>query len=72
MKRRFMPKDSLSSLKLLVNNSAFDDKDVMKAFEDTLKDLCSGMLPLGGGVNRGNGCFEGTIKRNGEPIYGNN
>ena len=59
-------------LKLLVSNSAFDDKDVMTAFEDTLKDLCSGMLPLGGGVNRGNGCFEGTIKRNGEPIYGDN
>ena len=49
-------------LKLLVNNSAFDDKVVKTAFEETLKDLCSGMLPLGGGVNRGNGCFEGTIK----------
>jgi CRISPR/Cas system CSM-associated protein Csm3 (group 7 of RAMP superfamily) len=59
-------------LKLLVNNSAFDDKDVKTAFEDTLKDLCSSMLPLGGGVNRGNGCFEGTIKRNGELIYENN
>jgi len=59
-------------LNLLVHNSAFVDKDVKGAFECTLKDLCSGMLPLGGGVNRGNGCFEGTIKRNGELIYGNN
>lgn len=59
-------------LKLLVNNDAIDDKDVKEAFENTLKDLCSCMLPLGGGVNRGNGCFEGTIKRNGELIYGNN
>ena len=59
-------------LKLMVNNTAFDDKDVKTAFEDALKDLCSGMLPLGGGVNRGNGCFEGTIKRNEELIYGNN
>lgn len=59
-------------LKLMVNNTAFVDKDVKTAFENTLKDLCSGMLPLGGGVNRGNGCFEGTIKRNGELIYGNN
>lgn len=50
-------------LKLLVNNSAFDDKDVKTAFEDAVKDLCSGMLPLGGGVNRGNGCFEGTINK---------
>lgn len=49
-------------LKLIVNNHAFDD-DVNTAFEDTLKDLCSGLLPLGGGINRGNGCFEGTIKK---------
>jgi CRISPR/Cas system CMR subunit Cmr4 (Cas7 group RAMP superfamily) len=60
-------------LNLLVNNAAFKDNDLVKtAFEDTLKDLCSGMLPLGGGVNRGNGCFEGTIKRDGELIYENN
>lgn len=60
-------------MKLIVNNAAFTKNDLVKtAFEDTLKDLCSGMLPLGGGVNRGNGCFEGTIKRNGEQIYGNN
>ena len=59
-------------LKLIVNERGFEDKDIKAAFEDTLKDLCSGMLPLGGGVNRGNGCFEGTIKRNGELIYGNN
>lgn len=60
------------NLKLVVNNDAFKDKDVQTAFEDSLRDICSGMLPLGGGVNRGNGCFEGTIKRNGELIYGNN
>ena len=59
-------------LKLIVNDNAFENKEVQNAFEDTLRDLCSGMLPLGGGVNRGNGCFEGTIKRNGELIYGNN
>lgn len=61
------------NLKLLVNNAAFKGNDLVKtAFEDALKDLCSGMLPLGGGVNRGNGCFEGTIKRDGELIYENN
>ena len=48
---------------LFVNNEVFEDKDVKTAFEDTLEDLCTGMLPLGGGVNRGNGCFEGTIKK---------
>ena len=60
------------SLKLTINNSAFEDENIKTAFEMTLKDLCSGMLPLGGGVNRGNGCFEGTIKRNGVTIYENN
>lgn len=29
------------------------------AFEQTLKDICNGLLPLGGGVNRGNGIFTG-------------
>ncbi len=59
-------------LTLIVNNNAFVDRDVKNAFELSLIDLCSGMLPLGGGVNRGNGCFNGTIKKNGELIYENN
>lgn len=42
---------------------------VMEAFENALTDLCRGMLPLGGGVNRGNGCFTGTLKKNQEIIY---
>lgn len=33
------------------------DKDVDKAFACAIEDLCNGMLPLGGGVNRGNGVF---------------
>lgn len=65
-------KEQSFELKLLVNSNAFKDEKIKTAFEETLKDLCSGKLPLGGGVNRGNGCFEGTIKRNGELIYGNN
>ena len=65
-------KEQSFELKLLVYSDAFKDEKVKTAFEETLKDLCSGMLPLGGGVNRGNGCFEGKIIRNGELIYGNN
>lgn len=34
-------------------------ENVRKAFEAALDDLCNGLLPLGGGTNRGNGCFEG-------------
>lgn len=64
---------------IMVNNQAFKDnvvgeekiekENIQYALEQSLKDLCSGMLPLGGGVNRGNGCFEnGKLFRNGEQI----
>lgn len=53
---------------IMVNNQAFrnnvdgeekiEGKDIIDAFESALYDVCAGMLPLGGGVNRGNGCFE--------------
>jgi CRISPR/Cas system CSM-associated protein Csm3 (group 7 of RAMP superfamily) len=39
-----------------------DDK-VKEAFEKTLEDICSGMLPLGGGVMRGHGCFTGKWEK---------
>ncbi len=32
---------------------------IYQALENALDDICNGMLPLGGGVNRGNGVFEG-------------
>lgn len=43
--------------------------EILKAFESALTDVCKGMLPLGGGVNRGNGCFTGVLKRDNEVIY---
>lgn len=36
------------------------NSDYLKAFECALNDLCTGMLPLGGGTMRGHGCFNGT------------
>ena len=44
------------------------DIDVVQAFELTLDDIRKGMLPLGGGVNRGHGIFTGTIKKNGSEL----
>lgn len=38
----------------------FKDEDLKYAFERALDDICEGLLPLGGGVNRGNGIFTGT------------
>ena len=60
------------SLEILVNNDAFKTSKIQEALEKALIDLCSGLLPLGGGTNRGNGCFEGILTRNGEQIYGTN
>ena len=46
-----------------------EKENTLKAFETALTDLCKGYLPLGGGVNRGNGTFKGILKKNGEIIY---
>lgn len=53
---------------LLVNNEAIIDEDIKEALNRALRDLCKGMLPLGGGVNRGNGTFTGSLKINGEDV----
>ena len=39
-----------------------DAEKVLNAFEKALGDVCNGMLPLGGGVNRGHGVFHGDFK----------
>lgn len=52
------------TLILLVYKTALTDANIEYALETTLKDLCSGRLPLGGGSNRGHGCFTGTLKKN--------
>ena len=41
------------------------DEDIKKAFENSLDDLCKGLLPLGGKVNRGHGIFEGSWNKEG-------
>lgn len=44
------------------------DPRIIEAFEAALTDVCKGMLPLGGGVNKGYGMFEGKLLKDGEPI----
>ena len=55
-------------LNLYVENKAFEPLHVQEALEKALKDITTGMLPLGGHVMRGHGCFQGTVKRNGEVL----
>lgn len=54
--------DRKFTLKILVEKRAFSEEtpNVKEAFEQALNDLRHGLLPLGGGVNRGNGIFTGT------------
>ena len=50
-------------ISIMIANNAFVDKDVQTAFECSLIDVATGMLPLGGGVNRGNGVFTGKATK---------
>ena len=47
---------------IIVDEKAFNAPTAREAFERALKDICNGLLPLGGGTNRGNGTFTGTLK----------
>ena len=51
------------SLKIIVKKEALQDEFTKQAFEQSLHDLYNGMLPLGGITNRGNGIFNGTMKK---------
>lgn len=56
-------KDQPIEIKLLVDNNVFLGEEgniIEEAFKHALDDICDGLLPLGGGVNRGNGCFKGS------------
>lgn len=48
---------------LMIADDAIADENVRTAFEAALKDVATGMLPLGGGVNRGNGVFIGKATK---------
>ena len=50
-------------LVILVLKTALEDVKVKEAFESALNDLCTGLLPLGGGTMRGHGTFYGTIRQ---------
>lgn len=58
-------------LEVVCKHGEYGEQVILAALEEALKDICKGLLPLGGGVNRGNGTFKGTLTRNGETIYEN-
>ena len=54
------------TIELLLDKS-IDDKE-LKAFENTLKDICSGMIGLGGMNTKGHGFFNGDVFKDGERL----
>lgn len=55
----------------VVNDGQKKDKeysDCVSAFEEAMKDIDNGTLPLGGGSGRGHGIFKCEIKKNGEKL----
>jgi len=67
-------KDEKYTLILKVNKKdAFpeENENIEKAFSAALRDISCGMLPLGGGVNRGHGCFSGNVYENDKIIIDN-
>ena len=62
-------KDESFKIRILVKKSVLDkDKNIKIAFENALRDICKGLLPLGGAVNKGYGMFSGTITCNNETL----
>ncbi len=48
------------------------ETDIVAALEESLKDICKGLLPLGGMVAKGHGMFTGMLFRRGEEIFNYN
>ena len=57
------------TLTILAKDDAIKDEKTKESLESAMIDICKGMLPLGGGVNRGNGVFTGSLTKNGEVLY---
>lgn len=57
------------TLTILAKCDALKGDKIQDSLEAAMIDICKGLLPLGGGVNRGNGAFTGTLSANDVEIY---
>ncbi len=53
-------------IEILLEKSVGEDE--VKAFEQALRDITTGMLPLGGATTKGHGVFSGTVLKEGEKL----
>lgn len=58
--------NDLYEIEILLEKSVQEDE--LKAFETALKDITTGMLPLGGATTKGHGVFMGTVLRDEEKL----
>ena len=67
--KAFFAKGEKFNIHILVEKSVLEqDANIQKAFENALRDICNGILPLGGAVNKGYGMFRGELKCNNETL----
>lgn len=59
------------TMAIMADNKALEGENIQESLEDALMDICKGLLPLGGGVNRGNGVFNGSLMKDGKEIFPN-
>lgn len=61
-------KDKKMVLKINISEMV-EDTDIVWALEEALKDVCRGLLPLGGMTTKGFGMFTGKLLKQGTEIY---
>ncbi|UAM97267.1 hypothetical protein K8354_13185 [Polaribacter litorisediminis] len=54
------------------SKEALNDKIITESFEEALKDIAKGLLPLGGMTTKGHGVFTGVVLKNGIEMYNYN
>lgn len=57
------------SFDIFLRNSDLSDGDIILSLENSLTDICKGLLPLGGMTTKGHGMFTGKVYRDGTELY---
>lgn len=65
----FTNDESRLKIEIYLEKTDFEDKEVVKALELALEDICKGLLPLGGMTTKGHGIFTGSLKKDKKEIF---
>lgn len=66
-----LKKDSPLIIEVIVDGQDIEETEI-QAFEDSLKDIANGLLPLGGMTTKGHGMFTGNVYKNGTELFNYN